>query len=60
MNFSRPATPSDEHGHVASEGKGEMEPHNLVGPPLVLGFLLMLLIDQCSGGHRKPGSKSDL
>ncbi|KAG0725288.1 Zinc transporter ZIP9 [Chionoecetes opilio] len=29
------------------------EPHNLVGPPLVLGFLLMLIIDQFAGGHRK-------
>lgn len=54
IQTSHKATPSEGHSHAANEGKGEMEPHNLVGPPLVLGFLLMLLIDQCSGGHRKP------
>lgn len=50
-------------GAEGSHGGGEedhplTEPHNLVGPPLVLGFLLMLLIDQCSGGHRKPDPES--
>lgn len=45
---------SEDTGHAHEDGEAGMEPHNLVGPPLVLGFLLMLLIDQCAGGHRKP------
>ncbi|XP_068202253.1 zinc transporter ZIP9 isoform X2 [Palaemon carinicauda] len=54
------ASPSSEgHGHDHAHGGEEnMEPHNLVGPPLVLGFLLMLLIDQCSGGHRKADAEN--
>ncbi|KAK3881275.1 hypothetical protein Pcinc_014261 [Petrolisthes cinctipes] len=45
-------------GDGSEGGQPLTEPHNLVGPPLVLGFLLMLLIDQCAGGHRKPDAES--
>lgn len=45
---------SETHHHEATASESHTEPHNLVGPPLVLGFLLMLIIDQFAGGHRKP------
>ncbi|MPC39024.1 Zinc transporter ZIP9 [Portunus trituberculatus] len=48
---------STSEGHNHGEAKEDhVEPHNLVGPPLVLGFLLMLIIDQFAGGHRKQGT----
>ncbi|CAL4187034.1 unnamed protein product, partial [Meganyctiphanes norvegica] len=44
-----------EHDHEHSgENHGHMEGHNLIGISLLLGFLLMMLIDQCAGGHHKP------
>lgn len=49
-----PGSHTEGHSHTGEE-QAHTEPHNLIGPPLVLGFLLMLLIDQCSGGHRKAG-----
>ncbi|XP_045611764.1 zinc transporter ZIP9 [Procambarus clarkii] len=56
MHASPRVTPSDAHSDSTHDDHvSHMELHNLVGPPLVLGFLLMLLIDQCAGGHRKPG-----
>ena len=55
MFFGHVAAPSDGHNHGGGDAGG-MEPHNLVGPPLVLGFLLMLIIDQFAGGHRKQGT----
>ncbi|KAL7637544.1 UNVERIFIED_CONTAM: hypothetical protein RMT77_012272 [Armadillidium vulgare] len=35
------------HSHSA------IEPHNIIGISLLLGFLLMLMIDQCAGSHHK-------
>ncbi|KAK8382442.1 hypothetical protein O3P69_015403 [Scylla paramamosain] len=49
---SHTTSTSEGHNHGEAE-EGHVEPHNLVGPPLVLGFLLMLIIDQFAGGHRK-------
>lgn len=54
--FFTTVTTSESHSHAAAASESHTEPHNLVGPPLVLGFILMLIIDQFSGGHRKPGS----
>ncbi|XP_076029723.1 zinc/iron regulated transporter-related protein 102B isoform X3 [Oratosquilla oratoria] len=45
----------DPHDHSSSE---HMEPHTVVGVSLLLGFLLMLLIDQCAGGHPKPDTEN--
>lgn len=42
------------HGNLHADGSG-LETHNIIGLSLVLGFLLMLLIDQCAGAHHKPG-----
>lgn len=45
----------EEHEHQhGGEEHGHMESHNLIGVSLLLGFLLMMLIDQCAGGHHKP------
>ncbi|XP_063591187.1 zinc transporter ZIP9-like isoform X1 [Penaeus indicus] len=54
METSTKGSHTEGHSHTGEE-EAHTEPHNLIGPPLVLGFLLMLLIDQCSGGHRKAG-----
>lgn len=44
----------EEHEHHGGEEHGHMESHKLIGVSLLLGFLLMMLIDQCAGGHHKP------
>lgn len=54
IHTSHKVSPSEAHTDTTQEEISHVELHNLVGPPLVLGFLLMLLIDQCAGGHRKP------
>ncbi|XP_042242986.1 zinc transporter ZIP9-A-like [Homarus americanus] len=56
--FSMPhvhkVSPSEPHDEVAHEESSQMEPHVLIGPSLLFGFLFMLLIDRFSGGHRAP------
>ncbi|KAG7157397.1 Zinc transporter ZIP9-A-like, partial [Homarus americanus] len=49
-----PQSPSEPHDEVAHEESSQMEPHVLIGPSLLFGFLFMLLIDRFSGGHRAP------
>lgn len=47
-----------EEGHHHHHSSVE-EAHHLIGVALVLGFVFMLLVDQCSGGSHSHGSPSD-
>ncbi|GAB6026034.1 hypothetical protein CHUAL_012244 [Chamberlinius hualienensis] len=40
-----------ENGEVAADHTQYLEPHNVIGLALVLGFLFMLLVDQIGGAH---------
>ncbi|XP_043237130.1 zinc transporter ZIP9-like [Amphibalanus amphitrite] len=49
-------TAGSGHSHTHGEGGGAEELHSLVGLALVSGFILMLLVDQCT--HRHSGDQT--
>ncbi|KAF0291432.1 Zinc transporter ZIP9 [Amphibalanus amphitrite] len=49
-------TAGSGHSHTHGEGGGAEELHSLVGLALVSGFILMLLVDQCT--HRHSGDQA--